>query len=506
MEQKCIILSRVSTLIQDLNQQTEAVKKQALEDGFNDIILIEDKESAVKLDEESRLGLTKLKQMILNDESIKCVYAYELSRIGRRPDVNYSIRNFLQDHRVQLIIMKPYMKVFDENFNINETSNVMFGLFNVLSENEGFIRKERFKRGRLAKQKQGKYVGGKITFGFTKDDEKNLVIDPETSETVKLVFDMFVRQRKSCWHIGKELLATGCLHCKSYHGACNSVLSMLSNDAYIGKSSRGGNIYPRLIDNATFKKAQKILEQNKQGIRTSSSHNFLCKGLIRDKHSGYLLTAKGKKRYYFLNNNLGNHMETLSMNVSRILFDSFFTYIIETRYGEIEQIDIEERKKNADRQISQNERKIANAEKTISECDKKTKKIQMRIIDGKLEEKLGDELLAEIQDKRLYAELDLNHYKGEATNLNAYRMSLDIIWPNEKTVDSEDTEGMENMRKKLFRIVRVVYVEKTKELKGITGKFEIVFTDGHIETYWYNSWNKKVWDENRQEVRYKLVA
>jgi len=131
MKDKCIILSRVSTLIQDLVQQTEAVRKQAMADGYEDIVVIEDKESAVKLDEESRLGLTRLKNMILSDPAIKCVYAYELSRIGRRPEVNYNIRNFLQEHRVQLIILSPYMKVFDDDFNIIETSNDMFGLIDL---------------------------------------------------------------------------------------------------------------------------------------------------------------------------------------------------------------------------------------------------------------------------------------------------------------------------------------------------------------------------------------
>ena len=76
MKDKCIILSRVSTIVQDLNQQTEEVKKQALADGYTEIIIIEDKESAVKLDEESRLGLSKLKSLIIADKTIKCVYAY----------------------------------------------------------------------------------------------------------------------------------------------------------------------------------------------------------------------------------------------------------------------------------------------------------------------------------------------------------------------------------------------------------------------------------------------
>ena len=42
MKDKCIILSRVSTLIQDLVQQTEAVRKQAMADGYEDIVVIED--------------------------------------------------------------------------------------------------------------------------------------------------------------------------------------------------------------------------------------------------------------------------------------------------------------------------------------------------------------------------------------------------------------------------------------------------------------------------------
>ena len=54
-----------------------------LADGYEDIVVIEDKESAVKLDEESRFGLTSLKNLILSDPTIKCVYADKLSRIGR---------------------------------------------------------------------------------------------------------------------------------------------------------------------------------------------------------------------------------------------------------------------------------------------------------------------------------------------------------------------------------------------------------------------------------------
>ena len=61
MKKKCILLVRVSTGKQELNQQTEKVKEEALKDGYKDnqIIILENVESAVTLDEEERQGLNR---------------------------------------------------------------------------------------------------------------------------------------------------------------------------------------------------------------------------------------------------------------------------------------------------------------------------------------------------------------------------------------------------------------------------------------------------------------
>lgn len=69
---KAIVLSRVSTLQQDLKQQTEEILREVYKDGFKEeeVILIEDKESAIKLSEEERRGLNKLKDYIRTDKSI----------------------------------------------------------------------------------------------------------------------------------------------------------------------------------------------------------------------------------------------------------------------------------------------------------------------------------------------------------------------------------------------------------------------------------------------------
>ena len=132
---KAILLIRVSTEHQDLSQQTEKVKEAALNDGFKskDIIILEDKESAVKLSEEERNGLNNLKWHIEHDD-ITCVYAYEISRISRQPSILYSIRDYLIKHQVQLIILNPYMKMLKDDGNISESANIFFGIFSSMAE------------------------------------------------------------------------------------------------------------------------------------------------------------------------------------------------------------------------------------------------------------------------------------------------------------------------------------------------------------------------------------
>lgn len=106
---KVVVLSRVSTGIQDLEQQTQKLIQAAKSLGYQeeDFIIIEDHESAVCLSEEERNGLNKLKESIINFP-VKDVIVHELSRIARVPKILYSIRDFLIEHNVQLHVKGHY--------------------------------------------------------------------------------------------------------------------------------------------------------------------------------------------------------------------------------------------------------------------------------------------------------------------------------------------------------------------------------------------------------------
>ena len=208
---KGIALVRVSTDSQDLKQQTEEVVKQMISDGYKveDIITIEDKESGVRLSEEERQGLNKLKYHIQNDPQIESVYVYELSRLSRKPDVFYSIRNFLQERKIQLVVIKPSMRMFNDKGEVDQNTMILFGIFSAMSEQEGYLRKERMSRGKRKCVKEGKWIGGYFPYGYKIDENNVIVINEPEAVVIRKIFNRYSQEDISMRKLGIELLKSG---------------------------------------------------------------------------------------------------------------------------------------------------------------------------------------------------------------------------------------------------------------------------------------------------------
>ena len=150
MSKYCVCFCRVSTIQQDLSQQTAAIKAEASKMGYPDEcqIVIEYKESGISLSANEREGISALKSEIEKNPDINCVICWELSRIGRRADVIYDIRDFLVNHGIQWIVLTPYMKLLDENGKISPTASMMMAIFTSIAETEMEIKK----RGRYEEE------------------------------------------------------------------------------------------------------------------------------------------------------------------------------------------------------------------------------------------------------------------------------------------------------------------------------------------------------------------
>ncbi|MBR3977383.1 MAG: recombinase family protein [Bacteroidaceae bacterium] len=67
-------------------------------------------ESGIKLSEEERAGLNRMKELVETGE-YDCVFAWEISRIARRKKILFSILEYLTERKIQLIIKEPHRQV-----------------------------------------------------------------------------------------------------------------------------------------------------------------------------------------------------------------------------------------------------------------------------------------------------------------------------------------------------------------------------------------------------------
>ena len=322
---RVIVLSRVSTSGQDLTQQTDEVLREVYKDGYTDknIIIIEDTESAIKLSEEERHGLNKMKDHINKNKSIECVYIYELSRLSRRQLVLFSIRDFLVERKIQLICLKPYFRLLELNGEMSQTGSLMFSLFSSLSESEMMLKQERMMRGRRRNKELGKSIGGRKPFGYNVDKEKRYVINPIESSIVKRIFTDYGYGNKSMREIATELKEEGYFPNNHINTVRLKVQVILNRATYMGEFP-----YPRIISPELFSIVQQNIEYSSENRITHTKEPFLFKGLVCDARTGYVLSTNGAIDTYFSKHHTGAairriNIDPLAWEHSKMMYERY---------------------------------------------------------------------------------------------------------------------------------------------------------------------------------------
>lgn len=409
---KAILLIRVSTEAQDLVQQRERVVDAAKRDGYDELILIEDKESAVKLSEEERNGLNRLKETIEHDSSVKAVYAYEISRISRRPDVVFSIRNFLIEHKIQLIILNPYFKMLKDDGTLSETSNIFFGIFASMAENEGYIRKARTIRGKEKKKALGLHYTGRVPFGYKTNKLKEYVLDPMTAPLVKKIFNMYVKEDVSLRNIVKELQSQGFFTNITFHGCVRNIHEMLHREYYCG-TVKG---YPQIISKELFDKAQEI-KKRKTICSPRTENKALLKGMLYNKETGFLMQGNTSLGAYHASH--GGGVAVKMSIIEPIIWD----YAVKL-HNEYYSKDYEGAIKEATRMIQLTMRKQFTSKQKIREYEAQIERLEERIVLGKISASKADMLEEQIntniqEEKANYRKIcdDIERYREQEQNV-----------------------------------------------------------------------------------------
>lgn len=383
---RAIVFSRVSSEHQDLVQQTDEVYNEAVRNGYDktEIIFIEHKESAIKLDESEREGLQKLKESI-DKHPIECVFVYEISRISRRPKVLYSIRDMLIERQIQLICIKPYLRLLEDG-KLSQTASIMFSLFASLSESEMMLKKERMRRGVNHAKSLGKHAGGYVMFGYTTTKDHYYIIDEAQATVVKRIFMDYVNG-KSMRMLTRDLQEEGHFKGVKYLTAVQEVYNILHRDCYCGRKKG----MPAIISESLYDRSVEMRKHNELKVSRTSNMS-LCKGILRDGNSGLLLSSNTAANMYYSKRCKG---VSVSMHImDPIIWD----YSVEL-HKEYNKMDVEQILNGLIRRRQMNERKMKTLYEKEKELEEKKDKIEERLIMGKLSEKKADELEEQINNE-----------------------------------------------------------------------------------------------------------
>lgn len=422
---KCIGLIRVSTGHQDLEQQSIKVKEQAIRDGYDekDIILIEDVESAVKLSEEERNGLNRMKELILNDSSIDCVYAYEISRISRQAKIVFSIRDFLINHHIQLIIMNPFFKMLKDDGTLSETSNIFFGIFASMSENEGYLRKARIKKARDRYVSMGRHVGGNIQFGYKTNYNHEYLVDEVNGEIVRMIFEWYVYEKMSIRRIAKELYERGVKMwtCKtdrkpsSYLTMCTNINNILHRPEYYG-AVKGK---PAIISKELYDKAQYVMHHRAIAV-SRKEVPALLRGMLYDKNNGLLLSANFSTKNYWSKRMKG---VSISFECADKIITNFVNANVFNKTKEQNMILISDLRKEYDITWVKENTIRDRKEEVFNSIDR----LEERIIMGKINSSLAERLEKKLKDElnELIENADVNFRRRRELSIRMQHLERD---------------------------------------------------------------------------------
>ena len=399
---KAIIFARVSTESQDYTEQVNRMTAVAIADGYKseNLIIISNKESAIKLGEDEREGLLQLQSAIAADKSINAVYVFEISRLGRTMDVISSVVQWLTDSHIQLVCDTPNVRLFERDGSVSFGGQMMIYLMGVMAAQEMKIKKERFANGKKHAREQGKFIGGTIMYGFMTDGENKIVVNEDEATVIRTAFEMY-RDNSKKERIGVEKIAqylrdNNVCRRDKYFGS-GRLNKFIKNEKYRGV----------IVPEDVFDECQQIIANNYNGGKEKKlafgERLIICPDCGRHyRLTGKLYSCAGHKQEY-------KDSDLFCDNKAHINRQMFNCSLVET--CAVWWAD-ERNKKQADRaedikaQIAATELNLKLVGEKLLQIDTQKKKLANTLIKSLLSEKECEEKINALltEEKRLQAE------------------------------------------------------------------------------------------------------
>ena len=245
-----------------------------------------------------RPQLNELRELVRN-EQIDVVVVYCLDRLSRDPTHGVILTQELEKHDVAL-------EAVTEDVDNSELGKLITYIRGFASKLEAEKIKERTIRGKKARAKEGRMSGGfHLTYGYdyipvNQENGGRRVINETEAEWVRHMFNWLVNDGLTAGTIRIKLTALNVPTKKGKYWSKVTVLSILKNPAYIGKTYAFTcnmkrkprrktqeewieipNVTPAIISQELFDAAQKQLQINRARARRNTKRDYLLSGHVR---------------------------------------------------------------------------------------------------------------------------------------------------------------------------------------------------------------------------------
>ena len=300
---KVAIYCRVSTEDQEkegtsLQTQLEACLNYCREKEYQVVYRFPEAYSGLILE---RPKLNELRELVRTGD-IDIVVVYCLDRLSRDPTHGVILTQELEKHNVVL-------EAVTEDVDNSELGKLISYIRGFASKLEAEKIRERTMRGKKAKAKQGQMVGGMTLYGYdyikvSHDNGGKRMINENEARWVRQMFEWLVNDGLSTTAITYRLRAFNIPTKRGMRWCRQSVLGVLKNPAYIGKTyaftTINGEAYrrprdewieipgvtPPIISEEMFNMAQKQLEINRKKATRNIKRDYLLHGHVHCRQCG----------------------------------------------------------------------------------------------------------------------------------------------------------------------------------------------------------------------------
>ena len=304
------IYTRVSTIAQaddgmSLDVQRDIGIERAQRLGFEYKVWNEGGRSSNHEEIDKRPILSQVYAAI-RDGTIKHLFVYDQSRLSRNDNVSSIFRYECNKQGVTL-----YNKEGKYDLG-NPQDQFLKQILDAVGQFDNAQRAERTRLGKIARVRQGNWMGGPPPFGYVIKDKK-LVIEPLEAKWVERIFEMYA-DKVSSMDIKIELDANGVApRRKQGTWSLGSLQSLLTNTHYVGfwdfNDNKTGEVVrvdcPRILSSDLWSKVQTTREfySSRRGSENPTKHFYMLKNVLKCGHCGTWLSGiysdTQSKNHYF---------------------------------------------------------------------------------------------------------------------------------------------------------------------------------------------------------------